>query len=111
MCNRIDKVYRFDLLVTRRNFCYNTINQLRVMFCDMCVIFLFLITYLCPSPRRLPNGHIDFEKCRQLAKLVTEITSWQKVQCDFVQIQSIFNSVQASPIFNEQGKSFDTVEW
>ncbi|XP_035702883.1 ras-GEF domain-containing family member 1B isoform X2 [Folsomia candida] len=48
------------------------------------------------------NNHINFEKYTSMTKLIKEIMSWQNVECPFTKIPSIFNSVQALPVYTEE---------
>jgi len=73
-----------------------------VFFSSSVFLYIGLINFnFTPS---LPNGHINLAKYKELAELTKEIISWKFVRCQFVKIQHVFNSVQALPIFSEDGE-------
>lgn len=50
---------------------------------------------------RLPNGHINFEKIWQLAKLLTEFINWKQVICPFEKNELIIKYLQTTSILDE----------
>lgn len=54
--------------------------------------------------RRLPNGHINFEKFWQLAHQISEFIEWKRTVCPFPKDLHIITFLQASPILSEKGK-------
>ncbi|KAI8123365.1 Ras-GEF domain-containing family member 1B [Lucilia cuprina] len=59
---------------------------------------------------RLPNNHINFEKCSQLAKQVMEFNEWKKVTCPFEKLPNVISYLQNSPVLNENTLSMASFE-
>lgn len=53
------------------------------------------------SSRRLPNGHINFDKFWQLAKQVTEFIGWKQVTCTFDKQSKVTMFLQTNHVLNE----------
>lgn len=52
-------------------------------------------------PIKTPTGHINFDKCWQLAKLVTQFMSWKQVACDFDRSRPILNYLMTAPVASD----------
>ncbi|CAL8114312.1 unnamed protein product [Orchesella dallaii] len=70
-----------------------------IPFFSLLIKDLYFLHQGCAS--RLPNGHINFEKCWQLAKQVTEVMTWQQVQCAIPKVPTIMGSIQTIPVLGE----------
>lgn len=58
----------------------------------------------------MPNNHINFEKCSQLAKQVMEFNEWKKVTCPFEQLPNVIAYLQTSSVLNENTLSMASFE-
>lgn len=38
---------------------------------------------------RLPNGHINFEKCWQFSKQISEFLVWKEYQCTYEKVHAV----------------------
>ena len=52
----------------------------------------------------MPNGHINFEKCWQLAKQVMEFVAWKQAVCPFSKSQDVIMFLQTCPLLTDDGK-------
>jgi len=50
----------------------------------------------------MPNGHINFEKCWQLAKQVTEFIAWKQVACPFAKDAKVTNFLQSTTVLSDE---------
>ena len=51
--------------------------------------------------RQTTEKHVNFEKCWQLAKLVTQFMSWKQVACDFERSRPVLNYLMTTPLPSE----------
>lgn len=51
--------------------------------------------------KRTADDHVNFEKCWQLAKLVTQFMSWKEVTCEFERSRSVLNYLMTTPLASE----------
>ncbi|XP_041957472.1 LOW QUALITY PROTEIN: ras-GEF domain-containing family member 1B-A [Alosa sapidissima] len=50
---------------------------------------------------RHPNGHVNFEKFWEMAKQVSELMTWKKVECPFERDRKILQYLLTAPVFSE----------
>jgi hypothetical protein len=50
----------------------------------------------------LSNGHVNFEKCWQLAKQVTEFIAWKQVACPFAKDSKVTNFLQSTTVMSDE---------
>lgn len=80
---------------------YETVHGCLRFYNDIYIFFCF---------RRLPNNHINFEKCSQLAKQVMEFNEWKKVNCPFEKLPNVIAYLQHSVVLNETTLSMASFE-
>ncbi|XP_065195397.1 ras-GEF domain-containing family member 1B-like [Sycon ciliatum] len=51
--------------------------------------------------KQTAEQHVNFEKCWQLAKLVTQFMSWKQVACDYERSRSVLNYLMTTPLSSE----------
>lgn len=71
---------------------------------------LFAYRHIADILNRLPNNHINFEKCSQLAKQVMEFNEWKKVNCPFERLPNVIAYLQNSAVLNENTLSMASFE-
>lgn len=74
-------------------------EKIVVPFFSLFIKDIFFLNEGCAN--RLPNGHVNFEKFWELAKLVSEFMTWKKVECPFEKDRKILQYLLTAPIFNE----------
>ncbi|KAF4524006.1 hypothetical protein B566_EDAN006300, partial [Ephemera danica] len=58
----------------------------------------------------LPNGHLNFEKCWQLAKQVTEFIAWKQVVCPFAKDAKVTKFLQSASVLTENALAVASFE-
>ncbi|XP_044314268.1 ras-GEF domain-containing family member 1B isoform X1 [Drosophila rhopaloa] len=84
-------------------------ERIIIPFFSLFVKDLYFLNEGC-SNRRLPNNHINFEKCSQLAKQVMEFNEWKKVNCPFEKLPNVIAYLQHSAVLNENTLSLASFE-
>ncbi|KAI8035659.1 hypothetical protein M5D96_011572 [Drosophila gunungcola] len=83
-------------------------ERIIIPFFSLFVKDLYFLNEGCSN--RLPNNHINFEKCSQLAKQVMEFNEWKKVNCPFEKLPNIIAYLQHSAVLNENTLSLASFE-
>ncbi|XP_037934272.1 ras-GEF domain-containing family member 1B [Teleopsis dalmanni] len=83
-------------------------ERIIIPFFSLFVKDLYFLNEGCSN--RLPNNHINFEKCSQLAKQVMEFNEWKKVNCPFEKLPNVITFLQTSPVLNENTLSIASFE-
>ncbi|XP_017138017.1 ras-GEF domain-containing family member 1B-B [Drosophila miranda] len=83
-------------------------ERIIIPFFSLFVKDLYFLNEGCSN--RLPNNHINFEKCSQLAKQVTEFNEWKKVTCPFEKLPNVIAYLQHSAVLNENTLSMASFE-
>ncbi|XP_016926918.1 ras-GEF domain-containing family member 1B [Drosophila suzukii] len=83
-------------------------ERIIIPFFSLFVKDLYFLNEGCSN--RLPNNHINFEKCSQLAKQVMEFNEWKKVKCPFEQLPNVIAYLQHSAVLNENTLSMASFE-
>ncbi|XP_037823939.1 ras-GEF domain-containing family member 1B [Lucilia sericata] len=83
-------------------------ERIIIPFFSLFVKDLYFLNEGCSN--RLPNNHINFEKCSQLAKQVMEFNEWKKVTCPFEKLPNVISYLQNSPVLNENTLSMASFE-
>ncbi|XP_016959390.1 ras-GEF domain-containing family member 1B [Drosophila biarmipes] len=83
-------------------------ERIIIPFFSLFVKDLYFLNEGCSN--RLPNNHINFEKCSQLAKQVMEFNEWKKVKCPFEQLPNVIAYLQHSAVLNENTLSIASFE-
>ncbi|XP_065361614.1 ras-GEF domain-containing family member 1B [Calliphora vicina] len=83
-------------------------ERIIIPFFSLFVKDLYFLNEGCSN--RLPNNHINFEKCSQLAKQVMEFNEWKKVTCPFEKLPNVIAYLQNSPVLNENTLSMASFE-
>uniref|UniRef100_A0A0A1WIQ7 Ras-GEF domain-containing family member 1B-A n=1 Tax=Zeugodacus cucurbitae TaxID=28588 RepID=A0A0A1WIQ7_ZEUCU len=83
-------------------------ERIIIPFFSLFVKDLYFLNEGCSN--RLPNNHINFEKCSQLAKQVMEFNEWKKVTCPFEQMPNVIAYLQTSSVLNENTLSMASFE-
>ncbi|EDW79537.2 uncharacterized protein Dwil_GK20533, partial [Drosophila willistoni] len=74
-------------------------ERIIIPFFSLFVKDLYFLNEGCSN--RLPNNHINFEKCSQLAKQVMEFNEWKKVSCPFEKLPHVLTYLQHQAVLNE----------
>ncbi|KAL7731911.1 hypothetical protein ACLKA6_017484 [Drosophila palustris] len=74
-------------------------ERIIIPFFSLFVKDLYFLNEGCSN--RLPNNHINFEKCSQLAKQVMEFNEWKKVTCPFDKLPNVIAYLQHNAVLNE----------
>ncbi|XP_023164777.2 ras-GEF domain-containing family member 1B [Drosophila hydei] len=74
-------------------------ERIIIPFFSLFVKDLYFLNEGCSN--RLPNNHINFEKCSQLAKQVMEFNEWKKVTCPFEKLPNVIAYLQHNAVLNE----------
>ncbi|XP_017042259.1 ras-GEF domain-containing family member 1B [Drosophila ficusphila] len=83
-------------------------ERIIIPFFSLFVKDLYFLNEGCSN--RLPNNHINFEKCSQLAKQVMEFNEWKKVNCPFEKLPNVITYLQHSAVLNENTLSMASFE-
>ncbi|KAH8405362.1 hypothetical protein KR222_007069, partial [Zaprionus bogoriensis] len=83
-------------------------ERIIIPFFSLFVKDLYFLNEGCSN--RLPNNHINFEKCSQLAKQVMEFNEWKKVTCPFDQLPNVIAYLQHNAVLNENTLSMASFE-
>ncbi|KAL9910806.1 ras-GEF domain-containing family member 1B isoform 2-T8 [Glossina fuscipes fuscipes] len=83
-------------------------ERIIIPFFSLFVKDLYFLNEGCSN--RLPNNHINFEKCSQLAKQVMEFNEWKKVKCPFEKLPHVIAYLQNSLVLNENTLSMSSFE-
>ncbi|KAH8379903.1 hypothetical protein KR009_007955 [Drosophila setifemur] len=83
-------------------------ERIIIPFFSLFVKDLYFLNEGCSN--RLPNSHINFEKCSQLAKQVMEFNEWKKVNCPFEKLPNVIAYLQHSAVLNENTLSIASFE-
>ncbi|EDV52790.1 ras-GEF domain-containing family member 1B [Drosophila erecta] len=83
-------------------------ERIIIPFFSLFVKDLYFLNEGCSN--RLPNNHINFEKCSQLAKQVMEFNEWKKVNCPFEKLPNVIAYLQHSAVLNENTLSMASFE-
>ncbi|EDW70023.1 ras-GEF domain-containing family member 1B [Drosophila virilis] len=83
-------------------------ERIIIPFFSLFVKDLYFLNEGCSN--RLPNNHINFEKCSQLAKQVMEFNEWKKVTCPFEKLPNVIAYLQHSAVLNENTLSIASFE-
>ncbi|KAH8388886.1 hypothetical protein KR215_005722, partial [Drosophila sulfurigaster] len=83
-------------------------ERIIIPFFSLFVKDLYFLNEGCSN--RLPNNHINFEKCSQLAKQVMEFNEWKKVCCPFDKLPNVIAYLQHNAVLNENTLSMASFE-
>ncbi|XP_061386884.1 ras-GEF domain-containing family member 1B-B, partial [Musca vetustissima] len=83
-------------------------ERIIIPFFSLFVKDLYFLNEGCSN--RLPNNHINFEKCSQLAKQVMEFNEWKQVSCPFERLPNVIDYLQNVPVLNENTLSMASFE-
>ncbi|XP_058985426.1 ras-GEF domain-containing family member 1B [Musca domestica] len=83
-------------------------ERIIIPFFSLFVKDLYFLNEGCSN--RLPNNHINFEKCSQLAKQVMEFNEWKQVSCPFEKLSNVIAYLQNVPVLNENTLSMASFE-
>ncbi|XP_075161587.1 ras-GEF domain-containing family member 1B [Haematobia irritans] len=83
-------------------------ERIIIPFFSLFVKDLYFLNEGCSN--RLPNNHINFEKCSQLAKQVMEFNEWKQVTCPFEKLPNVIAYLQNVPVLNENTLSMASFE-
>ncbi|XP_073836857.1 ras-GEF domain-containing family member 1B [Musca autumnalis] len=83
-------------------------ERIIIPFFSLFVKDLYFLNEGCSN--RLPNNHINFEKCSQLAKQVMEFNEWKQVSCPFERLSNVIAYLQNIPVLNENTLSMASFE-
>ncbi|XP_034482993.1 ras-GEF domain-containing family member 1B-B [Drosophila innubila] len=83
-------------------------ERIIIPFFSLFVKDLYFLNEGCSN--RLPNNHINFEKCSQLAKQVMEFNEWKKVCCPFDKLPNVIAYLQHNGVLNENTLSMASFE-
>ncbi|XP_013113488.2 ras guanine nucleotide exchange factor M [Stomoxys calcitrans] len=83
-------------------------ERIIIPFFSLFVKDLYFLNEGCSN--RLPNNHINFEKCSQLAKQVMEFNEWKQVTCPFEQSPNVIAYLQNISVLNENTLSMASFE-
>ena len=79
-------------------------QRIVIPFFSLLVKDLFIVNEGTAS--RMPNGHINFIKARQLSEKLKEFSIWKDVECPYAKTATICEFLQFSPIWSEKGTIF-----
>ncbi|ALC44245.1 CG7369 [Drosophila busckii] len=83
-------------------------ERIIIPFFSLFVKDLYFLNEGCSN--RLPNNHINFEKCSQLAKQVMEFNEWKKVSCPFEKLPNVIAYLQHNAVLNENSLAMASFE-
>ncbi|XP_065348818.1 ras-GEF domain-containing family member 1B-like isoform X3 [Cloeon dipterum] len=75
-------------------------QRIVIPFFSLLVKDLYFLNEGCAS--KLPSGHVNFEKCWQLAKQVTEFIAWKQVACPFAKDAKVTNFLQSTTVLSDE---------
>ena len=78
-------------------------QRIVIPFFSLLVKDLFVVNEGTAS--RLPNGHINFCKAKQLSEKLKEFALWKDVECPYSKIANVTEFLQFSPSWSENGKT------
>ena len=78
-------------------------QRIVIPFFSLLVKDLFVVNEGTAS--RLPNGHINFCKAKQLSEKLKEFALWKDVECPYSKIANVTEFLQFSPSWSEKGKT------
>ena len=76
-------------------------QRIVIPFFSLLVKDLFVVNEGTAS--RLPNGHINFVKAKQLSEKLKEFAIWKDVECPYAKIANVAEFLQFAPIWSEKG--------
>ncbi|XP_046670965.1 ras-GEF domain-containing family member 1B-like [Homalodisca vitripennis] len=93
--------YRLILKTASKSFNSSPEQNSRIIipFFSLFLKDVFVLQEACS--RKLPNGHINFERFWQMAKLVTELITWQQVVCPHVRDSTLSHYLQSVQLYDE----------
>lgn len=77
-------------------------QRIIIPFFSLLVKDLFVVNQGMAS--KLPSGHINFAKARQLAEKLKEFAIWKDVECPYAKTPAIADFLQYSTIWSEKGE-------
>ncbi|KAL8577352.1 hypothetical protein ACOMHN_044857 [Nucella lapillus] len=83
-------------------------EEVVIPFFSLFIKDLYFLNEGCTT--RQSDGNINFEKCWLLAKQVSDLITWQQVECPYAKNSSVINYVQTLPVFSEATLSLASYE-
>ncbi|BFZ17418.1 hypothetical protein BsWGS_20457 [Bradybaena similaris] len=83
-------------------------EKIVIPFFSLFVKDLYFLNEGCSSKQE--DGSINFHKCWQTAKQISDLLAWQQVECPFDKCPSIINYLLTTPIYNESMLSMASYE-
>uniref|UniRef100_A0A0B7A7X4 Ras-GEF domain-containing protein n=2 Tax=Arion vulgaris TaxID=1028688 RepID=A0A0B7A7X4_9EUPU len=83
-------------------------EKIVIPFFSLFVKDLYFLNEGCSSKQE--DGTVNFHKCWQMAKQISDLISWQQVECPFEKCPSVINYVQTVPIYKESMLSMASYE-
>ncbi|CAG5119960.1 unnamed protein product, partial [Candidula unifasciata] len=83
-------------------------EKIVIPFFSLFVKDLYFLNEGCCS--RQEDGSVNFHKCWQMAKQISDLITWQQVECPFGKIPSVINYILTTPIYKETMLSLASYE-
>merc|ERR1711862_600454 len=83
-------------------------QRIVIPFFSLLVKDLFVVNEGTAS--RLPNGHINFCKAKQLSEKLKEFALWKDVECPYSKIANVTEFLQFSPSWSEKVLDMESSE-
>ncbi|XP_005110065.2 ras-GEF domain-containing family member 1B [Aplysia californica] len=83
-------------------------EKIVIPFFSLFVKDLYFLNEGCASKQE--DGTVNFQKCWQMAKQVSDLISWQQVECPFEKSSSVLNYILTTPVYKESMLSLASYE-
>ncbi|XP_055874700.1 ras-GEF domain-containing family member 1B-like isoform X2 [Biomphalaria glabrata] len=83
-------------------------EKIVIPFFSLFVKDLYFLNEGCSS--RQEDGSVNFQKCWQMAKQISDLISWQQVECPFERNKVLINYLLTTPIYKETMLSLASYE-
>ncbi|CAL1528441.1 unnamed protein product [Lymnaea stagnalis] len=83
-------------------------EKIVIPFFSLFVKDLYFLNEGCSS--RQEDGTVNFQKCWQMAKQISDLIAWQQVECPFERNNAVINYVLTTPIYKESMLSLASYE-
>ncbi|XP_059177866.1 ras-GEF domain-containing family member 1B-like isoform X2 [Physella acuta] len=83
-------------------------EKIVIPFFSLFVKDLYFLNEGCSS--RQEDGSVNFQKCWQMAKQISDLIAWQQVECPFERKNAVINYVLTTPIYKESMLSLASYE-
>ncbi|KAK3801999.1 hypothetical protein RRG08_064593 [Elysia crispata] len=83
-------------------------GKIVIPFFSLFVKDLYFLNEGCSN--RHEDGTVNFQKCWQMAKQISDLIAWQQVECPFEKMGSVTNYILTAPIYKEPMLSLASYE-